>query len=107
LGLLRALELRDRFAAVVGGDVLPVRKPDPGHLAAVLDRLGTEPRRAVMVGDSRNDLRTARAVGTPCVLVSFGYTAEPAAGLGADAVIDRLGDLDEVLGRLDSPPADA
>ena len=37
-----------------------------------------------MVGDSRNDLLTARALGVPCILVSFGYTAVPARELGAD-----------------------
>lgn len=107
MGLLRALGLQDRFGAVVGGDVLPVRKPDPGHLAAVLDRLGTKPRHAVMVGDSRNDLRAAQGLDMRCVLVSFGYTDEPAAGLGADTVIDRLVDLEDALRRLDSLAADA
>jgi phosphoglycolate phosphatase len=106
-GLLAALGLSGWFGAVVGGDVLPVRKPDPGHLAAVLAALGTPPARAAMVGDSRNDLLTARALGVPCVLVSFGYTAVPAAELGADAVVDRLEDLPDALARLDRPLAPA
>lgn len=101
LGLLEALNLSACFAAIVGGDVLPVRKPDPGHLVAVLQALAATPASTVMVGDSRNDLLTARGAGTPCVLVSFGYTAEPAAGLGADAVIDRLDELPTALQRLD------
>lgn len=107
MGLLRALDLDERFGAVIGGDVLRVRKPDPGHLAAVLDRLGAGPQQAVMVGDSHNDLCAARGLEMRCVLVSFGYTAEPAAELGADAVIDRLADLDDALRRLDSPPVGA
>lgn len=91
--LLQALGLAESFSAVVGGDVLPVRKPDPTHLAAVLQRLGAEPDQAVMVGDSHNDLLTARALGIRCVLVSFGYSAVPAARLGADAVIDHFTEL--------------
>ena len=51
-----ALGVIDRFGAIVGGDTLPVRKPDPAHLVAVLDRLGAGPGDAVMVGDSRNDV---------------------------------------------------
>ena len=61
------------------------------------DRLDAGPETAVMVGDSRNDLLTAQAAGVPCILVSFGYTAVPARELGAEAVIDRLADLPQVL----------
>ena len=98
--LLRTLGLDARFQTVVGGDVLPVRKPDPGHLNEVLGRLGVLATRTIMVGDSRNDLLAARAAGVACVLVSFGYTETPAADLGADLVIDRLGDLDQALAQL-------
>lgn len=97
LGLLQALGIERCFRVVIGGDALPVRKPDPGHLDAVLRALDAVPARSVMVGDSRNDLLTARGLGVPCVLVSFGYTSVPAAALGADAVIDHLADLPAVL----------
>jgi phosphoglycolate phosphatase len=99
--LLAALDLRRHFPAVIGGDVLAVRKPDPGHLLAVLDRLGAEPARALMVGDSANDVQVAEAVGVPCVLVSFGYTQTPALELGAAGVIDHMSELAAVLASLD------
>jgi len=101
IGLLDALGLGDSFHAVIGGDALGgVRKPDPGHLAAVLDALSVPPGRSVMVGDSRNDLLAARGLGVPCVLVSFGYTATPARKLGADAVIDELRELPALVARM-------
>ncbi|MGH6915588.1 MAG: phosphoglycolate phosphatase, partial [Geminicoccales bacterium] len=81
--LLAELDLARHIAVAVGGDSLPVRKPDPGHIRAVLDRLGADPARACMVGDSANDVRAAEASGLPCVLVSFGYTSIPARELGA------------------------
>jgi phosphoglycolate phosphatase len=95
--LLEELALRHRFPVIVGGDALPVRKPDPSHLTEVLSRLGVAPEETVMVGDSRNDLLTARAAGVPCVLVSFGYTETPAVELGADHVVDRLDELEPAL----------
>ena len=98
--LLEALGVLHRFGAVLGGDALPVRKPDPAHLAATLDRLGATPATSVMVGDSRNDALTARALGVPCVLVTFGYTTVPARDLGADAVIDHLEELPAALAGL-------
>jgi phosphoglycolate phosphatase len=99
-GLLQALGMAGFFASAVGGDTLPVRKPDPGHLAAVLADLGVRPEAAVMVGDSRNDLLTARGLGVPCILVSFGYTTVPARELEPDAVIDHLADLPRALAGL-------
>jgi phosphoglycolate phosphatase len=99
--LLELLGVARHFGAVIGGDALPVRKPDGGHLRAVLERLGVpEPWAAVMVGDSRNDVLTARALGVPSVVVTFGYTTVPARELGADLVIDRFDELLPALARL-------
>jgi phosphoglycolate phosphatase len=103
--ILELLGLSPYFTALIGGDVLPTRKPDAGHIGAVLERLRVAPSRALMVGDSTNDLLAARAAGIPCVLVSFGYTPIPARELGADLVIDRFSDLPDALSRLAPPPA--
>lgn len=98
--LLDALDLARRFEVVLGGDSLPVRKPHPRHLLAALEALGVAPERAVMVGDSANDVAAARAAGLPVILVSFGYTTIPAAELGADALIDHFAALPEALAAL-------
>ena len=98
--LLELLGVAGRFGAILGGDAVASKKPDAAHLVAVLDRLGATAADAVMVGDSRNDLLTARAAGVPCVLVTFGYTQVPARELGADVVVDSLADVPGVLERL-------
>jgi phosphoglycolate phosphatase len=103
--VLAELGLDRYFPVVIGGDSLRVRKPDPGHLRAVVERLGVAPQQAVMVGDSDTDLLTARATGMPCVLVSFGYTRIAAAELGADRVIDHFDELCPALAALADPPA--
>jgi phosphoglycolate phosphatase len=100
LELLDALHLASHFAAVTGGDSLSTRKPDPGHFIGTLDLIGAGLASAVMVGDSANDVATARAAGVPAVVVSYGYATVPAADLGADAVIDAFADI---LAWLDSP----
>jgi phosphoglycolate phosphatase len=98
--LLEALDLDRFFAAVIGGDALPVRKPDPGHLGAVLERLDVRPAEAVYVGDSANDVAAARGLAVPCVLVGHGYTTVPVAELGGDLVIEGLHELVEGLATL-------
>jgi phosphoglycolate phosphatase len=99
--ILGELGLQARFRAVVGGDAVTRRKPHPDHLHEVLARLGATPEGTVMVGDSRNDLAAARGCGMRCVLVDFGYSAEPVETLGADRVI---GDFAELVGVLWSLP---
>ncbi|MCR4266680.1 phosphoglycolate phosphatase [Nitratireductor sp. ZSWI3] len=74
LALLEALGLARHFRAICGGDTFPVRKPDPGHLLGTIAMAGANPERAVMVGDSRTDIDTAKAAGIPVVAVDFGYT---------------------------------
>jgi phosphoglycolate phosphatase len=98
--LLAGLGLDRHFPVVIGGDSLPVRKPDAGHLGTVLERLGADSARAVMVGDSATDVLAARASGVPCVLVSFGYTEIPARELGAARVIDHMSELSAALAGL-------
>lgn len=71
--VLALLGLDQYFHVVLGGDSTPYRKPDPKHLAAVLQALGATPERAVMVGDHANDIAAAAGLGVPSVFVSWGY----------------------------------
>ena len=96
--LIGALGWRDRFAAVVGGDTLPVRKPDPAPLFEAIARAGGG--RAAYVGDSITDTDTARAANIPCVAVTFGFSDRPPEQLGADILIDHFDDLLPALERL-------
>jgi phosphoglycolate phosphatase len=98
--LLAELALDEHFGAVVGGDALPVRKPDPAHLTATLAAMKRPGAPAVMVGDSRNDVAAARGAGLPVILVSFGYTSSPVQELGGDRIIDHFGELPAALAAL-------
>lgn len=100
VALLDALDMSHHFAAIVGPDAAGARKPDPKHLQAAIAAAGGDPGRALMVGDSSFDARTARAAGVPLVLVSFGYTDVPAAELEPDALIHHFDDLTAACLRL-------
>jgi phosphoglycolate phosphatase len=95
--LLAELDMTRHFAAVAGGDDLDVRKPDPGHVLHVLDKMGVRSQDAIFVGDSQTDVATARNAGLPVIVVTFGYTAIPAAELGADAVINSFSELPALI----------
>lgn len=91
--LFEQLEMAHLFDAVLGGDSLAVRKPHAGHILGTLEAIGVQAGRAVMIGDSANDLNAARNAGLPVVLVTFGYTTTPVQELGADALIDHFDQL--------------
>ena len=99
--LLEEVGLAPYFDAVVGGDSLGVRKPDPGHVIATIEQLGARCEASVMVGDSLNDVRAARGAGIPVIVVSFGYTSIPPHELGADALVQHFSELSEAIRRLD------
>lgn len=96
--ILDHFHLSDLVGAVVGGDAGFERKPAPDMLEAALARLGVAKGEAIMVGDSRADVESAKAAGIPAVVVRGGYTTVLADDLGADRVIDRLPDLLALLG---------
>ena len=98
--LLDALNLSQYFRAVLGGDSLAVKKPDPLHLLKTLEAMKNLPHEAVMVGDSISDVQAARNAGVAIVGVSFGYTETPIRELNPDIVIDQFADLPQALARM-------
>lgn len=82
--------IADRFAAVAGRDTFPFSKPDPRHLTMTIEAAGGDPKRAVMIGDSRTDIATARAAGIPCICVPFGYTDVAIETLEPDVIIQHF-----------------
>jgi phosphoglycolate phosphatase len=91
--VLGALDMAHYFSAVTGRDSLNVFKPDPGHLTGTIALAGGHTLRAIMVGDSETDVRTAQAANIPVIAVDFGYSAEPIASFNPDAVISHYDDL--------------
>ncbi len=69
--ILQAFGLAKTFDVVIGGDSLPLRKPDPAPLRAAAQALGQGP--ALYVGDSEVDAETAVNAGMPLVLFTRGY----------------------------------
>lgn len=61
------------FSVVIGGDSLPVAKPDPAPLMAVVDGLGLTLPQITYIGDSETDAATAERAGARFGLFTEGY----------------------------------
>ena len=92
--LLEEKGLAGYFDWLVGGDTLPQQKPDPAALFWVMDKAGVEPSESLFVGDSRNDVRAAKAATVRCVALTYGYNhGEPIADEQPALVLDDLREL--------------
>lgn len=102
--LLELVDLARHFSVIAGPETFGLRKPDPGHLLGAVQRAGGDAAQAVMVGDSFTDVATARAAEIPVIAVSFGYTDIAPHELGADAVVDALGEIPGTIARIRGRP---
>ncbi len=92
--LLEEKGLTGYFDWLVGGDTLPQQKPDPAALFWVMDKAGVAPGESLFVGDSRNDVRAAKAATVRCVALTYGYNhGEPIADEQPALVLDDLREL--------------
>ncbi len=92
--LLEEKGLTGYFQWLVGGDTLPQQKPDPAALFWVMDKAGVAPGESLFVGDSRNDVRAAKAATVRCVALTYGYNhGEPIADEQPALVLDDLREL--------------
>jgi phosphoglycolate phosphatase len=99
--VLRELGLTARFQALVAGDDLPQRKPDPAPVHESARLLGTTAASVVMVGDGPQAVLSGRAAGARTIGVRGGIQAfERLAAASPDLVIDTLAELTDALSRL-------
>jgi phosphoglycolate phosphatase len=98
--LLQTLKLAQHFAAVCGQDTFGMQKPDPEIFRRTVQRAGGEPTGAIMIGDSRTDIATARAAAVPIIAVDFGYSDVPIRTLDPDRIISSYADLPAAIREL-------
>jgi phosphoglycolate phosphatase len=89
--------LTDQFRAIIGSDSGFGRKPAPEPLVAACRALGARPADVLMVGDTVTDVATARSAGCAVAVVAHGYSQRPVADLGADAVLDSVTSLADLM----------
>lgn len=95
--LLDELRLSRHFAAIVGADAVPDKKPGAGHIFASIDRADGDRSKAIMVGDSRTDEKAARNAGLPFIFTPLGYEAASADAIEAVAILHHYSTLSDLV----------
>jgi len=100
LRIVEGLGVRDRFSAIECPIDPSDLKPDPGMLFRILDQLGVASEQAILVGDSTNDVRAAKAAGMRACAVGYGYgNREKVLALDPDYYCEKPEDLLAVLSK--------
>lgn len=94
--LMKRLGVRELFGSLIGADTLATRKPDAAPYIACVEQSGGAVEASFLIGDTETDVKTARAVDVPCVLVSFGPEGPGIARLTPDAMLNSYEDLDMI-----------
>lgn len=98
LPLLKDLGIFDRFEIVISGDTLPEKKPHPLPLLHAAEALGVKPEDSMMLGDSKSDVKAARAAGFQIICMTYGYNhGEDIRNYSPDAVIDSMAELRDLI----------
>ncbi|KZL19389.1 Phosphoglycolate phosphatase [Pseudovibrio axinellae] len=98
--LLQGLGTYDLFAAITGADSFEFKKPDPRHLTQTIEIAGGNLARAIMVGDTQNDILTAQNAGIPVIAVDFGYSEKHVKDYKPDRVISSFSALFDEAAKL-------
>ena len=91
ISLMQDFDLAQYFDTIVGGDALPVRKPDPRHLFHAFEQLGA--KFGIYVGDSETDNKTALDGSIPFAFFTGGYRKSEESEFTFEFAFDDFGKL--------------
>ena len=95
--LLKKLDMYKYFEYVAGSDTFAFNKPDPRHLTDVVEIIGGDLKKTIMVGDSEVDAMSAHNAKLPFVLVKDGYTEKTEKEIKHDELISDFVNFDKIL----------
>ena len=99
IDLLKKLNLFNYFEYVAGSDTFNYNKPDPRHLTDVVEIIGGDLKKTIMVGDSEVDEMAATNAKLPFILVADGYTEKTVEQIKHDALIKDYVGFDKIISK--------
>ena len=98
--LIKKLNLSKYFDFIAGSDTFDFNKPDPRHLTNVIEIVGGEKTKSIMIGDSEVDSEASYNAQLPFVLVEDGYTEKNINEIRHDFKIKNFHFLKEIVEKL-------
>ena len=95
--LLKKIKIYDYFEYVAGRNTFNYYKPDPRHLTSVIEIMGGDIKKSIMIGDSENDADAAKSAGIPMILLNNGYTNKKTEQIHHDHLIEDFIGLEKII----------
>ena len=95
--LLKKLDMSKYFEYIAGADTFEFNKPDPRHLTNVVEIIGGDLKKTIMVGDSEVDANSAHNAKLPFVLVKDGYTEKNENEIKHDELISDFIGFEKII----------
>ena len=97
IDLLKKINMYIYFEYVAGADTFEFNKPDPRHLTNVIEIIGGDLNKTIMVGDSEVDSNSAHNANLPFILVKDGYTEKTEREIKHDELINDFIGFDKII----------
>ena len=97
IDLLKKINMYKYFEYVAGADTFEFNKPDPRHLTNVVEIIGGDLKKTIMVGDSEVDANSAHNAKLPFVLVKDGYTEKTEKEIKHDELINDFVGFEKII----------
>ena len=97
IDLLKKINMYKYFEYVAGADTFEFNKPDPRHLTNVIEIIGGDLNKTIMVGDSEVDSNSAHNANLPFILVKDGYTEKTEREIKHDELINDFIGFDKII----------
>ena len=95
--LLKKINMYKYFEYVAGADTFEFNKPDPRHRTNVIEIIGGDLSKTIMVGDSEVDSNSAYNANLPFVLVKNGYTEKSEKEIKHDELINDFINFQKII----------
>ncbi len=95
--LLKKLDMSKYFECIAGADTFEFNKPDPRHLTNVVEIIGGDLKKTIMIGDSEVDANSAHNAKLPFVLVKDGYTEKNENEIKHDELISDFVGFEKII----------
>ena len=97
IDLLKKIGIYDFFEYVAGHNTFEYCKPDPRHLTSVIEILGGDIKKTLMIGDSETDANAAKSAGIPVILLEDGYTEKNTAEIYHNHLIKDFVGIEKIV----------
>ena len=97
--LLKKIGIYDFFEYVAGSDTFDYCKPDPRHLTNVIEILGGNLKKTIMIGDSETDSNAAKAAEIPVILLENGYTEKKTTEIYHNHLIKDFFGIEKIIAK--------